>query len=1058
MKDIAAAFDIKIVVTTDAHYLHKGDRWIHKAYLNSKQGDREVDEFYAAAYLQTTEEVIANLEGTGLDYYELEKNTLEVKSKIQDFGFEKKQQVPQVEVKNYPKISSSLGYKILDELYESDNIQERYWVNYCVDKLKEKDLYNDVYLARLEEEADIQKTIGDKLDTCIFSYPIFLQHYINRFWDIGSTVGAGRGSACAGLNHWLLGVTQLDPIKWELPYWRFLNKDRVELPDIDIDICPSKREEIFADIRQERGELGCVQVCTYGTESTRSAISTACRGYTSDLYPNGIDNDIAQYMTSLAPSERGFVWPIHDLVYGDEEKGRKPVKNFINEVNKYPGLLEIIENIEGLINHRGIHASGVVFYDEDPYETSCFMKATSGALVTQYSLHDEEYCGSTKYDFLVTEIQDVIVQCINMLQEHEEIEPELSLRQAYDRYIHPDVLPLDDDKMWNTLSQGKVLKLFQFDSQVGGQTVKTLKPKTPREMANCNSVMRLMAAEKGAETPTERYKRMKDNMGRWYDELSRWHISQTDIKTLEKYYLSTYATPAQQEDMMMILMDPMICGFTLKEANDARKICAKKQMNRIDELHQKVLEKASSRNLGEYIWETAIKPQMGYSFSLIHSLAYSFVGLQTIYLATYFNPVYWNTACLRVDAGLEEDASTNYGKIAKAVGNIIYRGIDVSLIDINKSNYMFEPDIGSDSILYGFKALNGVGGEIIQEIVKNRPYTGIEDFISKIKCNKTVMISLIKSGAFDSFDDRKEIMRQYIWMVCEPKKRITLQNFNGLNERGLIPDCLDFERRLFVFNAALRKYCKLDKYYKLPDNFREFYEEFFDVDLLEIYDGFIVINQETWKKMYTKGMSKARDYFKEHQEDLLQQLNNTLFQEMWDKYAAGSLADWEMDSLGFYFHQHPLKKINKSEYGIYQYCDLGNNPEVDYTFKRNGIQIPIFKTLRIVGTVIDKDDTKSQVSILTPESGVVTVKFNRDYYAKYKQRLSEVQPDGTKKVREQGWFQRGTKIMVNGFKRSDMFFGKKYSRTPSHQLYKITKINDDGTIEMTNKRWGEKNE
>lgn len=284
-----------------------------------------------------------------------------------------------------------------------------------------------------------------------------------------------------------------------------MNEDRVELPDIDIDICPSKREEIFSDIRAERGELGCIQVCTYGTETTRSAIATACRGM-------GIDIDVAQYMTSLCPSERGFVWSVHDLIYGNEEKGRKPVKQFINEAKKYPGLLEVIEKIEGLINHRGIHASGVVFYEDDPYESACFMKATSGALTTQYSLHDAEYCGDVKYDFLVTEIQDVIVQCLTLLQENREIEQGLNLRQLYDKYIHPDILPIEDDRMWEAVASGEILKLFQFDSQVGGQTVKTLRPKSPQEMATCNSIMRLMAQEKGGETPTERYARMKQNI------------------------------------------------------------------------------------------------------------------------------------------------------------------------------------------------------------------------------------------------------------------------------------------------------------------------------------------------------------------------------------------------------------------------------------------------------------------------------------------------------------------------------------------------------------------
>ena len=437
------------------------------------------------------------------------------------------------------------------------------------------------------------------------------------------------------------------------------------------------------------------------------------------------------------------------------------------------------------------------------------------------------------------------------------------------------------------------------------------------------------------------------------------------------------------------------------------------------------------------------------SFSLIHSLAYSFIGLQTIYLATYFDPVYWNTACLRVDAGLDEDASSNYGKIAKAVGNIIHRGIPMSLIDINKSGYMFEPDIETGSIVYGLKGLNGVGGEIIQEIIENRPYTGLEDFQEKVKVKKPVLISLIKSGAFDKFGNREDIMRKYIWSICEPKKRITLQNFNGLMERNLIPQELNWEKRLFVFNKALRKYCKVDnRYYLIKDNFYDFYAAFFDVDLLEEFEEGLVIVQDVWKKLYTKGMDKARNYFKEHQQELLNQLNSSLFQEMWDKYAAGTIAMWEMDSLGFYYHDHPLKGIDKVSYGIVSYSILPDNPVVDRTFKRNGIDIPIFKTQRIVGAVVAKEDNKSCISLLTPESGVVTVKMNRDYYARLNRQISEPQPDGTKKVREKGWFTRGTLLMFNGFKRSNMFFEKTYRNTKSHGCYKIINIKDD-KIEMT---------
>lgn len=237
MGQIAKAMGRKIIVTTDAHYLSPKEREFHKAFLNSKEGEREVDAFYYYAYLQTTEEVIENLKGSGLDYYELEKNTNEIRDKIQDYTLQRKQHVPQVEVPDYPKEEKNSHYydpnryPTLDYLRHSDNPQERYWINYCQESLDKKGLNNETYLSRLEEEADTKKVIGEKLDTCMFAYPIFLQHYINLFWECGSVVGAGRGSAGAGLNHYLLGITQTNPLKTNAPWFRYMNKDRVEIGD-----------------------------------------------------------------------------------------------------------------------------------------------------------------------------------------------------------------------------------------------------------------------------------------------------------------------------------------------------------------------------------------------------------------------------------------------------------------------------------------------------------------------------------------------------------------------------------------------------------------------------------------------------------------------------------------------------------------------------------------------------------------------------------------------------------------------------------------------------------
>ena len=201
-------------------------------------------------------------------------------------------------------------------------------------------------------------------------------------------------------------------------------------------------------------------------------------------------------------------------------------------------------------------------------------------------------------------------------------------------------------------------------------------------------------------------------------------------------------------------------------------------------------------------------------------------------------------------------------------------------------------------------------------------------------------------------------------------------------------------------------------------------------------------------------MEPAKKYIQEHQQELLDALNNSLFQEQWDKYAQGNISAWEMDSMGYYYHEHELANVRREWYNIIEYKDLPDEPEVEYTFRRNGRDIPIYKTHRIMGTVIGKNNTKATVNLLTVGSGVVTVKFNLDYFAKYNRRITE-NIGGTSKQMEQGWFSKGEKIVVNGFKRGGMFVSKKYKKTPSEQLYKITQVKSDGTINMTHLRYGE---
>ena len=200
-------------------------------------------------------------------------------------------------------------------------------------------------------------------------------------------------------------------------------------------------------------------------------------------------------MASLIPQERGFLWSINDVINGNDEKNRKPVLGFIHEVNNYPGLLDIIIGIEGLTNKRSSHASGVVFFDGDPFEHSAFMRTPKGEIITQWNLHDAEYMGLTKYDFLVTEVQDKIVQTIQFLQEDGEIEKDLSLREVYNKYLHPNILPINDPAIWDALGNVSVINTFQFDSADGSKAAKQLKPRSILEMADANGLIRLMSED-----------------------------------------------------------------------------------------------------------------------------------------------------------------------------------------------------------------------------------------------------------------------------------------------------------------------------------------------------------------------------------------------------------------------------------------------------------------------------------------------------------------------------------------------------------------------------------
>lgn len=790
-------------------------------------------------------------------------------------------------------------------------------------------------------------------------------------------------------------------------------------------------------------------------------------------------------MSSLIPEERGFLWDIEDVIYGNEEKGRKPVQAFINEVNQYPGLLDIIIYISGLVNKRSSHASGVILYDEDPFETASFMRTPSGDLITSFDLHEAEASGDTKYDFLVTEVSDKIIQCINLLQEDKILE-EGSLRDIYNKYLHPEVIDTTNPQIWQHLEAGDVLDVFQFNEGSGLAIAKKCKPKNIFEMLAANAMMRLMS-EEGKESQQDRYVRIqKEGLEVFDQEMKNRGISDSTRAAMHKYCDTYYGCVPIQEQMMEILMDKDITGFTLAEANAARKIVAKKKMKDIPKLRKQVYDHCDNEVKAEYIWETAIRPSLGYAFSKNHSLPYSFVGVQTIYLATAFNPIYWDCACLIVNSGSlennsteelvdiytpEEDitegvtyedqedhktkirrtVATDYGKIAKAMGDMRSAGIQISLVDINRSSFGFKPDVKQNQILFGMKALLNVSDDTVNAIIQNRPYGSPKDFLLKVKPNKQAMISLIKGGAFDTMLDRKLCMAWYIWETCDKKKRITLQNMGGLTKYNLLPQEEEVEKtafKVYEFNRYLKAVCKSPKGYRLDERSISFLQE---LSLDELIEENFLMSPTKWDKQYQTWMNVFRNWIASDKEGILQRLNEKIFLEDWNKYAKGNLSSWEMEALCFYYHEHELENVQKELYGLKDFTSLPEEPEVDRTFKKNGKEIKIFKLHRICGTCISKNKNKGTVTLLTT-TGVVNVKFRKEYFSLFDRQLSERGLDGVKHVTEKSWFNRGSMIVVKGIRSGDDFISKNYASSEGHQLYKISTINEDGTLTLQSER------
>lgn len=1089
---------VKFIVTTDAHYLRKEDLPLLTAYLNSREDEsREVESFYETTYMQTIDEIHQYMdEHIGRDNVNLAiRNTIEIADKIEEYDVEHSQVVPKVPIPEFEMTHSfSSTYEECEYIKKfayANNIRDRYflylvengwWEKEYNDTLTKEEIHKMMY--RINDELGAIWETSVKINDNVASYYITALDIVNMMWDDsedggGSLVGCSRGSIASFYVAYLIDLQQINPMKYDIPWWRHLHASRPEMPDVDIDTSASKRQRIIEATYKKFGKDKVLNICTFKTEGAKSALLTSCRGL-------GISVDIAQYLASLIPAIRGNTTSLQVMVYGDEENNVKPNIEFINECNKYTGLLDVALSIEGLICGRSIHASGVIIFETPYYDLNCMMRAPNGQPTTQWDMDDSSYAGGLKFDYLTINNLDAMHKCIDFLLEYGYIEWQGSLRATYNKYFHPDVLDYKSEDMWKMAENSEIINLFQFQTQVGGVAIQKIKPRSLIELGVANAVMRL-AGQGNKEQPIDTYVRYKNNLQNWYDTMHSYNLTDEEIVVIESHLSHVCGMATMQEEVMRLAMDSQITNYDMKEANKLRKIIAKKkislQQEAKEEFFEKGIKNGASVNILNYVWEECITPQLSYSFSQPHVLGYSTITVQEMNMAYHYPTVIWNCANLIVDGGADEEVEgvADYGKVGVAISNTLKAGIQILHPDINKSEFGFIPDIKNNNIIYALKSISGIGTDAAQLIIENRPYTSIQDFATKLLDTNLIkpaqMVQLVKAGAFTELHhkDKSKTMDWYLRNYkYEPCSKLTMSQYNNICNFNIIPENLKLCQRMIGFkgyvlddaflvekhiepNKKMVKRGYHDGYYTLDDNSQPFFTEHFTEDsIVEVKNGYYIVSEKLFTKEVDRYIQPLKDWLAS--DEALTLYNNSLYEELWEKYASGTQAAWSMKALNYYDAEHELDNINEEMYGIKNFFEMPETPEAyDYYSRYIGgeiKQLPKYNITRIAGTVINFDNTHHTIHLLT-KYGCVPVKFSKGAYAHYNKRISVKNNENSDKktVLESSWFSRGTKLIITGVRYEQNFKPMRYADTVYlHTVNRIEDVYDNGTMLITSER------
>ena len=853
--------------------------------------------------------------------------------------------------------------------------------------------------------------------------------------------------------------------------------------DVDLDTSARKRPKIIARLKKVFGEDNILNICTFRKETSKAALKTVCRGLDIPL-------EVAGYLSSLVPVERGAQWPLKDCFYGNENEERKPIFDLVTEADKISKEYHIDFKryalmIENLISGLSLHASGIYIFKDGYIKQNSLMKTPRGDNITCWEMEDSDYAGGLKYDSLTTECQDKLEVATEILLKYKKIEWQGSIRATYNKYLHPDVINYDNQDMWDKCTKGEIADLFQFDTPVGSKCIQKIKPHNIIELTNANSLMRITTED--MEQPVDKFLKYKHNIQLWYDEIEEYGVTdKEEIKALEKVLKYCYGAPSMQEDVMELCMEPKIANFSLKEADKARKVIAKKKRNDVAALkkqfYDSVEANGNSVNVANYVWEACIKPQLAYSFSRNHVMPYSAEALQEMNIYQFYPSVYWNCATLTVNAGLadeEADKVIQYDKLAKGIYRSIKSGIPVLPPDINESELAFTPVEKTNKILFGLGCIAGVGVDACQQIIENRPYESFKDFFDKNSFKGSLVTlskfrQLIKAGCFDSLKPNRQLLMKYLVLyTTEQKTEFTMANLNSIISLNIpIPNNLLTPYKFFKYITQKQFYYgphpkfKSKKLYWLDETALKYFNKNYK-NAVSDKEGIVYFYEDDKTIIVDKEIEKL---LKPNQEELKAYINTGEFKDKYNKKLLRANYDklcpnkdinhWAMEAISYYPNQeHELDGLDKEFYLISDYSNLPEEPV--FIERTNGKRTwRQYDLAQIAGTVLDRNDSHHIVTILTTDNEVVNVKLNAGLFARYKKVFSDKDENGNKIILDASYFTRGQLLIFCGYRVGENdFFCKRYSKSIfQHHCQRILSINSDGTANIQQHRYDETSE